>query len=70
MINGLSLVTGLERDRKRFAKMRQTVRREMRHAKNNWFQKKADEAEKSKILVRLYSSVSVTFNEEEMVGFP
>ena len=28
--------------------MRQTVRWEMRHAKNNWFQKKADEAEESK----------------------
>ena len=35
MINGLSLVTGLERDRKRFAKIRQTVQQEMRHAKNN-----------------------------------
>ena len=48
MLHNKWLVTGSERDRKRFAKMRQSVRQEMRRAKNSCFQMKAGEAEDSK----------------------
>ena len=50
---------------KRFAKMRQTVQQEMRHINSS--RRRQMKRKRVGIIVRLYGSVSVTFNEEETV---